>query len=382
MHILIVDDNPVNLIVIEKILKSAGYTEYTAMTSSKELFDYLAVDTAPAFGAKVNPVDLILMDIMMPVMDGIETCRIIQKDERLRDIPIIMVTALGDSLKLAEALEAGAIDYVIKPINKIELIARIRVALRLKYEKDWHKENEKRIRHELELAKQVQSNVLSPPLRDENLDINAVYHPSSELAGDYYAWYRIDEHRYGVIILDIMGHGISSSLVCMFISSVMQDTINRYVSPEIVIAELNRYMNQLNSRGQSISYYFTAIYLLIDVEHKTVEYVNAGHPAGLLVENGKVISRLDQGTCAVGFFEQVDIIKGTVSFRESVEIILCTDGLLEAIEQEDTDSLDILSDVLKKNTGAELSSIIDQLLPPEQLEIQSDDICLLRVTVY
>jgi sigma-B regulation protein RsbU (phosphoserine phosphatase) len=382
MHILIVDDNPVNLIVIEKILKSAGYTEYTAMTSSNELFEYLDMDAAPALEAKdKNPVDLILMDIMMPVMDGIEACRIIQKDERLRDIPIIMVTALGDSLKLAEALEAGAIDYVIKPINKIELIARIRVALRLKYEKDWHKENEKRIRHELELAKQVQSNVLSPPLRDEHLDINAVYHPSSELAGDYYAWYRIDEHRYGVIILDIMGHGISSSLVCMFISSVMQDTINRYVSPEIVIAELNRYMNQLNSRGQSISYYFTAIYLLIDVELKTIEYVNAGHPPGLLIENGKVISLLDQGTCAVGFFEQAEINKGTVSFHESVEIVLYTDGLLEAIDDSENDPFKTLSDVLKHYTGKDLASIIDHLLPPELLEIQSDDICLVRVTV-
>jgi sigma-B regulation protein RsbU (phosphoserine phosphatase) len=381
MHILIVDDNPVNLIVIEKILKSAGYTEYTAMTSSRELFNYLSIDDSVAYESKGNPVDLILMDIMMPVMDGIEACRILQKDDRLRDIPIIMVTALGDSLKLAEALEAGAIDYVIKPINKVELIARIRVALRLKYEKDWHKENEKRIRHELELAKQVQSNVLSPPLRDEYLDIAAVYYPSSELAGDYYAWYRIDEQRYGVILLDIMGHGISSSLVCMFISSVMQDTINRYVSPEIVIAELNRYMNQLNSRNQGISYYFTAIYLLIDVEQKTIEYVNAGHPPGLLLENGKVIAKLDQGTCAVGFFEQAEIFKGVIPFHESVEIVLYTDGLLEAIDDSETDPLDLLAEELKQCTGQDLPCIIDQLLPPEVLEIQSDDICLVRVTI-
>jgi sigma-B regulation protein RsbU (phosphoserine phosphatase) len=381
MHILIVDDNPVNLIVIEKILKSAGYTEYTAMTSSKELFEYLDMESSESPKPQGNPVDLILMDIMMPVMDGIEACRIIQKDERLRDIPIIMVTALGDSLKLAEALEAGAIDYVIKPINKIELIARIRVALRLKYEKDWHKENEKRIRRELELAKQVQSNVLSPPLRDENLNISAVYHPSSELAGDYYAWYRIDEQRYGVILLDIMGHGISSSLVCMFISSVMQDTINRYVSPEIVIAELNRYMNQLNSRNQSISYYFTAIYLLIDVERKTIEYVNAGHPPGLLLQNGEVIAELDQGTCAVGFFEQAEINKGVIPFNGSVDIVLYTDGLLEAIDDSENEPLDLLADELIHFEGQELSCIIDKMLPPEELEIQTDDICLVRVTV-
>jgi sigma-B regulation protein RsbU (phosphoserine phosphatase) len=378
MHILIVDDNPVNLIVVEKILLSAGYTDFKSMSSSKELFSYLHIGDDDSGGRQV---DLILLDIMMPLMDGIETCRIIQKDEHLKDIPIIMVTALGDSLKLAEALEAGAIDYVIKPINKIELIARIRVALRLKYEKDWHKENDTRIRRELELAKQVQSNVLSPTLRNDAIHIEAVYHPSSELAGDYYSWYQIDDHRYGVILLDIMGHGISSSLVCMFISSVMQDTITRFVSPEIVIAELNRYMNQLNSRSQQISYYFTAIYMLIDVSKKTIEYVNAGHPPGFLLENGRVVAELDQGSCAVGFFEQAEIKKGILQYEESMEIILFTDGLLDAIDLSDDDPAIKLKAELTSVSEQELPGILNHLLPPEVLEIQSDDICIVRVTV-
>src|SRR5690606_21802441 len=106
-------------------------------------------------------VDLILMDLMMPEIDGLEACRRIQGEERYKDVPIIFVTAVGDSNKLAEALDAGASDYVMKPINKLELLARIRSALRLKYEKDWHKERDKRIKYELELAKQVQRSVLS-----------------------------------------------------------------------------------------------------------------------------------------------------------------------------------------------------------------------------
>ncbi|SCW78763.1 Stage II sporulation protein E (SpoIIE) [Paenibacillus tianmuensis] len=248
MNIAIVDDNPVNLMVIEKILKSAGYDSFWKAASAVEMMQRL---TEYADGGKV-PVDLILMDMMMPEMDGIEACRRIQQDERLKDIPVIIVTALGDSNKLAEAMEAGAMDYVMKPVNKIELIARIRSALRLKYEKDWHKENDARIREELELARQVQGSVLSPPLKKDRLEISAAYYPSFELAGDFYAWYRIDEDRHGVIILDMMGHGISSSLVCMFISSVMQDTITRFVSPEFVVTELNRYMNQLNHKNPSV----------------------------------------------------------------------------------------------------------------------------------
>jgi sigma-B regulation protein RsbU (phosphoserine phosphatase) len=380
MHIVIVDDNSVNLLVMEKILKSAGYHSFTSMSSAQELFDYVQLDRlAPE---EVSPIDLILMDIMMPVTDGIEACRRIQKLERLKDVPVIMITALGDSMKLAEALEAGATDYVMKPINKIELIARIKVALKLKYEKDWHKENDNRIRHELELAKQVQSSLLSPAIKNERISIQAEYQPSSELAGDFYTWYRIDEHRYGIILLDIMGHGISSSLVCMFMASVLKDTITRYVSPEIVIAELNRYMNQLNGHNQMIPFYFTCIYILIDLQEQTIEYVNAGHPPGYIIQEDQTIAELDQGCCAVGFFEQLNIQKSTISFTPSIRILLYTDGLLNAFE-ESASELDVnkkLRSELEKR--AELESIVEHLIAPTAEASYSDDICIVHVQIH
>ncbi|MEK8130935.1 fused response regulator/phosphatase [Paenibacillus filicis] len=385
MNIAIVDDNPVNIIVIEKILKSAGYGSFWKESSA---IDLLARLNTHAEEGKI-PVDLILMDMMMPEMDGIEACRLIQGDERMKDIPVIIVTALGDSNKLAEALGAGAIDYVMKPVNKVELIARIRVALRLKFEKDWHKENEARIRSELELARQVQGSVLSLPLVKEKLAIGAAYYPSSELAGDFYAWYRIDEHRYGVIILDIMGHGISSSLVCMFISSVMQDTITRFVSPEFVVSELNRYMNQLNQKSASVSYYFTAIYLLIDTNRQMIEYVNAGHPPGFLFEDGKAPVALDQGSCAVGFFDQMDIVKCTYAYEQPIRIALYTDGLLEALplppdyppEEPESDVLrDRLHDHIREGQCPE--HLVQQVLPAEILEARKDDICLVLINAF
>lgn len=378
MHIVIVDDNTVNLLVMEKILKSAGYHSFTSLSSAQELFEYVKIDEVET--QQNPPMDLILMDIMMPVTDGIEACRQIQKLERLRDVPVIMITALGDSMKLAEALEAGAIDYVMKPINKIELIARIKVALKLKYEKDWHKENDKRIRHELELAKQVQGSVLSPAIRNDKITISAEYIPSSELAGDFYAWYRIDEFKYGVIVLDIMGHGISSSLVCMFMASVLKDTITRYVSPEIVISELNRYMNQLNGHDSKIPYYFTAIYLMIDIKEGVIEYVNAGHPPGFVMKADKTIAALDQGCCAVGFFEQLEIRKGVVAYDPSVRIILYTDGLLDAAGDDQSDPIEWLNGELEKHS--EMDEITAHLLLPEVHENQNDDICIVRIQLH
>lgn len=378
MNIVIVDDNPINLMVIEKILSNKGYSHFIKLSSALELLDLLNVGTGE--GPK-EPIDLILLDMMMPEMDGLEACRRIQQCEELRDIPIIIVTALGDSNLLAEVLEAGASDYVVKPINKVELIARIGVALRLKHEKDWHKENDARIKSELELAKQVQSSVLSQPVHTDALDISASYHPSYELAGDLYSWYRIDEDRYGIILLDMMGHGISSSLVCMFISSVMQDTITRYVSPDLVIAELNRYMNQLNHRkNNSISYYFTAIYLLIDTKTKTIEYVNAGHPPGMLFERGQPVRLLDEGGCAVGFFEQMNIQKKVFEYEQPIQLYLYTDGLLEAIEEEGQDEMDkLILKLASCSSEQELTCIIDHLIPPEIREEQEDDICMVMI---
>lgn len=376
MSIAIVDDNPVNLMVIEKILKSAGYEHFIKMESAIEL---LALLNAESDGQPKVSIDLILLDMMMPEMDGLEACRRIQKQESLRDIPIIIVTAVGDSNLLADVLEAGAIDYIMKPINKVELIARIRVALRLKFEKDWHKENEARIRSELDLAKQVQSSVLSQPIHRDELSISASYHPSFELAGDLYSWYRLDDHRYGIILLDMMGHGISSSLVCMFISSVMQDTITRFVAPEMVIAELNRYMSQLNKKNSSVSYYFTAIYLVIDTYNKTIEYVNAGHPPALLFERDKPPVQLNKGSFAVGFFEQMDIQKGVLSYDNEIELFLFTDGLLEALEEDGLDEIEKLTDGLKACSGQDLAYIVDKLLPLEIRDQQEDDICMVMV---
>lgn len=151
MRILIVDDNPTNVIIIREILKKEDYRNFITASSAKDMLKLLGVGSgSDEKRPKQSDIDLILLDMMMPEMDGIEACRVVQQYEHLKDIPIIMVTAVGDSKKLAEALDAGAVDYVTKPINKVELMARIRLALRLKREKDWHKERDQRIQDELE----------------------------------------------------------------------------------------------------------------------------------------------------------------------------------------------------------------------------------------
>lgn len=377
MGILIVDDNEANLFVIEKLLNRAGYHDILSFTSAKDMFGYLHSDNPYTIQEQV---DVILMDIMMPEVDGIEACRQLQQFTHLKDIPVIFVTALEDSAKVVEALDAGGMDYLMKPINKTELLARMRVALRLKYEKDWHKKQEEKIVNELELSMQVQTSLLSEPVQKENLLIKASYLPAFKLAGDLYYWHEIDEHRYAAIQLDMMGHGISSSLVCMFISSVLRDSIRTNPDPEYVIGELNRWMNSLNLYNQKIPYYFTAIYIVLDTESRTLEYINAGHPAGYALIDGEQLTNLKSNTCAVGFFPDIFVQKKTITYTDSLQLLLCTDGVHEAIDKYEEAGTDYLNS-LAMSYFKEASTFepLDLILTQEQQEAGNDDMCVVLI---
>jgi diguanylate cyclase (GGDEF)-like protein len=144
VRILIVDDSLDSQLLIKSILKYAGYTELLIANSAIEAFKQLGMDNPASVS---TDIDLILMDIVMPEMDGIEACRLIKSFEYLRDVPIIMVTATVQTKDkdLQMAFAAGAIDYIIKPLNKVELLARVSSALRLKREIDHRKAREQEL---------------------------------------------------------------------------------------------------------------------------------------------------------------------------------------------------------------------------------------------
>jgi len=130
MRILVVDDSDDSRDLTEAALLNAGYNDIAAVASARDAYDFLAVGKS---GTAVE-IDVILLDILMPEIDGIEACAAIRSDGRYNDVPIIMVTQLNDMDSLANAFIAGATDYITKPVNRIELLARVRSALRLKGE--------------------------------------------------------------------------------------------------------------------------------------------------------------------------------------------------------------------------------------------------------
>lgn len=142
MRILIVDDSDDNIQLLQSILKTGGYTDLVTAKSAIEAFKHLGMDNPASVSTEF---DLILMDVMMPEIDGIEACRMIKEFDYIRDVPIIMVTATDEAKYLQNAFAAGAMDYILKPVRKLQLLARVGSALKLKYEIDYRKAREQEL---------------------------------------------------------------------------------------------------------------------------------------------------------------------------------------------------------------------------------------------
>jgi CheY-like chemotaxis protein len=153
MGILIIDDSPDQQALLRAILGKAGHTDLLSADSAKTAFPMLDMD------GQEPPIqiDLILMDVLMPELDGVEACRQIKSQPHLCDIPIIMVTAKNDLSNLQAAFAAGANDYITKPVNNVELLARASSALALKKEMDCRKAREGELRRSNESATGCQS---------------------------------------------------------------------------------------------------------------------------------------------------------------------------------------------------------------------------------
>jgi len=142
VSILIVDDSPDQQALLRSILGKAGHGDVLSADSAKSASTLLNLDGE----ATSHKIDLILMDILMPEQDGVETCRQIKRCAHLQDVPVIMVTAKNDLSNLKEAFAAGAMDYISKPVNSVELLARVSSALLLKQEMDRRKNRELELR--------------------------------------------------------------------------------------------------------------------------------------------------------------------------------------------------------------------------------------------
>ena len=143
LHIFLAEDAEDNRLLLQAMLTASGHAAPLLVESARDAFRRLGMEESD--GPDPN-IDLILLDISMPDVDGIEACRRIKAVDRLRDVPVIMVTAMTDNDYLVSAFDTGAMDYITKPVKKVDRLARVSSALKLKTEMDRRKAQEEALR--------------------------------------------------------------------------------------------------------------------------------------------------------------------------------------------------------------------------------------------
>jgi phosphoserine phosphatase RsbU/P len=215
------------------------------------------------------------------------------------------------------------------------------------------------LKDDLKLAQEVQKRVLSKPLKTETIDIDGMYVPSGELGGDMYAWYRIDNERYGIFLMDVMGHGVAASLICMSVRSLLNGVIRKCIYPQEVFHELNKHMQLLyHEDGRMNRYYFTAVYAMVNTKEKFIEYASAGHPPGFLFHPNGLVEELDQGCAPIGLLSHLHVETGKLNYAPGAMLVLYSDGAIEGAHGSVRTSIEMFREKLKSYIHLENNNII------------------------
>jgi len=371
--LLLVDDDADNLQVVHSILKDK-YKMRVAMSGAK------ALDLA-----RVEPVpDLILLDVMMPEMDGYEVCSRLKADQTTREIPVIFLTGKIEVADETRGFEAGAVDYIHKPFSPPIVKARVRTQLMLREAHETVARQLIAINSELEMARQIQLAILpreTPKI--QGLDIAARYIPVSSVAGDFYDFILIDEKHVGILIADVCGHGLPSALIASMLQTALAAQSPRASDPARVLTGLNQALS-----GKFQWHFVTAGYLFLDLDNSTVNYAGAAHPPLLLwrMKSGSATEVLENGLM-LGLLPDSTYSAITLPLECGDWIVLFTDGIVEARNPSGEEfGMDRLKRFVEENRALSAERLGDGLLDAlegwsaqARGEGQADDITLLAI---
>lgn len=353
--ILVVDDIPQNVRLLEMNLKAEGYNILSAYSGQE------AIEKA-----KSEKPALILLDVMMPVMDGDEVCRAIRADKEISWIPIIMITAHeGGAEKVVESLNAGADDFIRKPFNRHELLARVRSLLRVKELHDDLTYANQRLEEELILAKEVQQALLPQEYpRVPSLMFYHRYIPTLAIGGDFFDILELTDSNVGIFICDVMGHGPQAAMITGIIKLLLRQFGLTSQNPSEILVQMNeRFCNFITSTGLPI--FTTAFYLTIDVIHGIMKYSNAGHPAPIAIKGQRsyTIRLSEEPGPALGMIPDAHYKEHEFELEPNDMVFLFTDGLEELMnrnnEQFGTKEMEI---AIKSNMHLSPKSFVESLI--------------------
>lgn len=386
--VLIVDDRPERVRLLSELLKE-NYQRMAA-TNGNEALD-IATRKKP---------DLILLDVMMPGMDGYEVCEKLKSQEDTRDIPVIFVTAKGGEEDEQRGFELGAVDYISEPLKPSLVKARVNTHLELERHrarlKRQHEELQEandqlsrameRIEQDIEVAGRAQRAML-PESKDSPfralVDLTSRYEPEMRVGGDFFDFKALDERRMGTILADVCGHGLRAAFVTGVIKTSFELGGETRLFPQKFCADLNRILCHLTPPSSFAS----MVYWTYDYESRALHYVNGGHcPLPVLVEPGGEPRPLsERSNIVLGVVESAQPEEEMLELEPGTKLVMATDGVTETESDSDGEMfgyerlLDVIGRYAEEGTDE-----IDRAIHRELCEFrgdgpQTDDIAVLVV---
>ena len=321
--ILIVDDTPANLRLLSKMLSEQGYQVRPVPDGPLALA-----------AVRAEPPDLILLDIMMPEMSGYEVCEHLKADAQTRDIPIIFISALDATQDKIKAFTVGGVDYVTKPFQFEEVLARVETHLALReLQKQLQDANEK-MERELALAGEVQASFLPRELADiPGWQLAVMLKPSRETSGDFYDVNLLPNGRLEILVADVVDKGAGAALYMALSWTLLRTYAAEYpTQPELVLNAVNRRILADTRTDQFV----TVFYGILDPVTGTLVYANAGHcpPYLISAQHGQDVQELVRTGVPLGILEDRTWEREAVQLAPGDALVLYTDGITEAQNEQ------------------------------------------------
>ena len=321
--ILIVDDELNNRLIIEAYLLRLGYEVINAVNGVEALkvFD------------QVSP-DLILLDVMMPGMDGFEVCRRLKADPVTRIIPVIFVTALDDRDSKIRGIDAGGDDFLAKPLDYLELQARIKSLIRVKKYYEQIQEMNQKLLANMKKAQSIQLSLMPKEFPElANIGFEVFYQPAEHVGGDYYNFFEIDQDHLCIYLADVTGHGLDAAMLTIFIKEKVAQFFNKTLDLSIRLSPqaCTEYLDLMfKKEGFPYDIFITLFISILNHRNLELRYSSAGFFEFPYHFSSQGFNQLAcSGSLITSFGEPGDYIEDVVFLHQGESILFYTDGLIE-----------------------------------------------------
>jgi sigma-B regulation protein RsbU (phosphoserine phosphatase) len=328
--LLVVDDNEDNRFTLTERLAREGYANVTTANNGREALELL----------RSRPFDLVLLDIMMPDINGYEVLEQMKAGGQLHNIPVIMISALTDLDSVIRCIELGAVDYLPKPFNPTLLRARVGASLEKKRLRDEVRASLARLAEELDAARRLQLGMLPRVFpahtAEQPVEVHAFIEPAREVGGDLYDCFYAAERLFCFLVGDVSGKGAPAAMFMARTRSLVRMGLELWcqMGVEVTTARIAETVNRELCQNNDDRMFVTVFLGLLDTRTGVLKYTNAGHPVPhILCASGELGQIEGKPDMPLGVRSAAAFHTRAVSLQPGDTVFVFSDGIIEATNE-------------------------------------------------